>query len=371
MPERRKLVIVLTFILLMVSVVIIRAYPYIGAKGNGMGGAYITLTDDISSVYWNPAGLSGLEGFEVLVEDYYWRGLLKVPVDYRYENEEDLENELEDGNYFHHGIFSHTSQDSTSWLSWLPSTFSAGISWREFGFAVFSNYNCDRNNEVETEISKGGLGVAYKIHEDYALGLSIYSYDARQAYIPIFKEGPAGYCPVIIGSGTGFKVGVIAKPSEYFMLGLVSENNHITSLFRYGPDDDVSYLINKISLGLGFLPIKSIKTEVKLERIFDAESKYDFRFHTGIEYSRELFAFRLGYMNLRKPLKLLPSGRFEISEGEKNHILTVGTSVNWKDFQVNFVWENNTILANPDIKENAIILSLQYRHDFKSNVSND
>ncbi len=34
----------------------------VGARAVGMGGAYVALADDISSIYWNPAGLARLEG---------------------------------------------------------------------------------------------------------------------------------------------------------------------------------------------------------------------------------------------------------------------------------------------------------------------
>lgn len=33
----------------------------VGARGLGMGGAYTALTDDASGLYWNPAGLAGLQ----------------------------------------------------------------------------------------------------------------------------------------------------------------------------------------------------------------------------------------------------------------------------------------------------------------------
>ena len=34
----------------------------VGAKGSSLGGAYTTLVDDVSAIYWNPAGLSYIQG---------------------------------------------------------------------------------------------------------------------------------------------------------------------------------------------------------------------------------------------------------------------------------------------------------------------
>jgi len=36
-----------------------------GARAMGMGGAFVAVADDVTALYWNPAGLAGLEGFQV------------------------------------------------------------------------------------------------------------------------------------------------------------------------------------------------------------------------------------------------------------------------------------------------------------------
>lgn len=39
----------------------------IGARPVGMGGAYVSLSDDADGIFWNPAGISGISTFEVSV----------------------------------------------------------------------------------------------------------------------------------------------------------------------------------------------------------------------------------------------------------------------------------------------------------------
>ncbi len=43
-----------------------------GAAGNAMGGAYVSVTNDLSSIYWNPAGLGYMENNEAFVSIQPW-----------------------------------------------------------------------------------------------------------------------------------------------------------------------------------------------------------------------------------------------------------------------------------------------------------
>ena len=44
----------------------------VGARAMGMGSAYVALADDPTAVYWNPAGLAGAEGAQVVVMHNEW-----------------------------------------------------------------------------------------------------------------------------------------------------------------------------------------------------------------------------------------------------------------------------------------------------------
>ncbi|MCK4513161.1 UPF0164 family protein [bacterium] len=43
-----------------------------GARSVGMGGAYVSLADDGSALYWNPAGLSQTTGMRLDVSHVSW-----------------------------------------------------------------------------------------------------------------------------------------------------------------------------------------------------------------------------------------------------------------------------------------------------------
>lgn len=55
----------------------------IGARPSGMGGAFMAISDDLNAITWNPAGLSGIEGKQILLVHNWWiegtsEGLLAV-----------------------------------------------------------------------------------------------------------------------------------------------------------------------------------------------------------------------------------------------------------------------------------------------------
>ena len=54
-----------------------------GARGMALGGSFSTIVDDVNALYYNPAGLTAMQGPEVALTlmpyfadtDYYWTGL--------------------------------------------------------------------------------------------------------------------------------------------------------------------------------------------------------------------------------------------------------------------------------------------------------
>ena len=44
----------------------------VGARAEGMGGAFSPLADDVNAVYWNPAGLAGVTTQQILLSHTFW-----------------------------------------------------------------------------------------------------------------------------------------------------------------------------------------------------------------------------------------------------------------------------------------------------------
>ncbi|MEX2604216.1 MAG: PorV/PorQ family protein, partial [Gracilimonas sp.] len=46
----------------------------VGTRATGMGGAFVAVSDDASALYWNPAGIAGLEKNEIITAHSRWIG---------------------------------------------------------------------------------------------------------------------------------------------------------------------------------------------------------------------------------------------------------------------------------------------------------
>jgi hypothetical protein len=43
-----------------------------GSRATAMGSAFVAIADDPSALYWNPAGIAGLEGFQAMFDHTFW-----------------------------------------------------------------------------------------------------------------------------------------------------------------------------------------------------------------------------------------------------------------------------------------------------------
>lgn len=50
----------------------------IGARAQGMGSAYVSQANDITSLYWNPAGISQIDGSQVGISHVDWISDVKL-----------------------------------------------------------------------------------------------------------------------------------------------------------------------------------------------------------------------------------------------------------------------------------------------------
>ena len=102
----------------------------VGAKAIATGGAFVALANDASALYWNPAGISGLQNNLVTFTHTYW--------------------------------FANTSHDFAGLILKLGRNHSIGISYTSLSYG---------DMRVRTEIYPEGTGEYFSAN-DYALGLS-------------------------------------------------------------------------------------------------------------------------------------------------------------------------------------------------------
>jgi len=124
----------------------------VGARGIGMGGAYTAITDDISSIWWNPAGLGFLKQKEVMltVVDY------TLDVTYSYAG---AAVPLGDGDIVIGGFFGYLD---------VPDMEITTVSQPEGTGSTFNAYDLQMGGSLAYNFSDrfmGGINVKY-VHQD-------------------------------------------------------------------------------------------------------------------------------------------------------------------------------------------------------------
>lgn len=112
----------------------------VGARAAGMGGAYTALSDGSEASYWNPAGMVGLQGYEVSFSHFAWY--------------QDVTLEQ--------GAFAFALNDRT--------TMAASIIYLNYG--EINGY--DAGNQSIGELTAydwaGGLSLGYRLTDDLSIG---------------------------------------------------------------------------------------------------------------------------------------------------------------------------------------------------------
>jgi long-chain fatty acid transport protein len=226
----------------------------IGTRALGMGGAMVGLADDASAIYWNPAGISNIEGG---FAGFYMTGISPM-ANYSWQ-------------YPNFGI--DVNAETISAIHWAPNffaTYQAG-DWT-FGLGVFvpAGLGVEWNGDDLTQLSGGesfewmtrigvidiAPAVSYKISEQFSLGLTVNIYYAffdlkRPNGIPSPPAPPnsfSQYTEESTGIAVGLTVGAQYKINEMLTLG---------ASFRSKTSVDMSGTAEFPAFGLLGAPTKS------------------------------------------------------------------------------------------------------------------
>jgi len=218
----------------------------VGGRALGMGKAYVSIADDATAPYWNPAGLAHLRQQEVIAQ--------------------------------------YTSLFETTFLSYLGYSrpfFDLGV----FGIGLVDLRSLDfeRTESGPTVLghfneSKDTIFLSYARRQDY-----IYSIPVKLSYGANFKivnQSVLGYS----GTGVGIDVGVISKPIKGLSLGFIVQNilpprlklDEVTDKFpisgRLGASYECGFNVYRYNTS-ATVSIEMDKTEHRKEK-----------FHYGFEY---------------------------------------------------------------------------------------
>ncbi|MCD6471559.1 PorV/PorQ family protein [Candidatus Aerophobetes bacterium] len=216
----------------------------VGARASAMGDAFSAIADDATSIYWNPAGLTQIEGTQLGATHTQW---------------------LEEINYEHLAYVS----------SHRDSAFGLSINWLNTGKIEETtlSYPGGTGNSFEAKSSVVTLAYARKMGESLSLGAGL-KYIGEK----FEKESATSY---------GLDLGGFYKKQKFsFALGV----QNIGNKEKFTEEEDPLPL--NYRLGMAYLLNERIKLALDVNKPLDNEVN----FHTGIEcHLTDTLALRAGY----------------------------------------------------------------------------
>ena len=198
----------------------------VGARGIGLGGAYTAVTDDISSIWWNPAGLGFLEQRELMLTmvDY------TLDLTYSYAA---FATPLGDGNVVVGGFFGYLD---------VPDMEVRTIANPEGTGDLFAAYDLQMGGSLAYNLSDrftGGINVKY-IHQDMYgnMGGSAFAIDAGAIYHTELADRDIKFSFAIQNIGTNI---TMRGPNLIYEVGPENRSGNIPTGYGDFTDDPYAF----------------------------------------------------------------------------------------------------------------------------------
>lgn len=219
-----------------------RNAPYLrlgaGARALGMGGAFVGVADDATAAYWNPAGLTWLNGWEVT--GMYSAGM----------------NVDRTHNYVGVARNSYWGAYAAQWLN----AGTSDIEQRDETGAYLGDFDFS-DNALSLSLAKRWDVASFGITGKYlreSLGAEIEGNDAI--------------------NGFGLDLGMGLEMNDYARLGIAVQN----IAGKLGTIDQVNKIPATLRAGVALMPMEGMTAAFDIEKTRDDE---DYHFHAGGEYA--------------------------------------------------------------------------------------
>ena len=238
-----------------------------GARSSALGGTMVGRADDLSAIFYNPAGLTQLPGFRVMGGV----SLIMPNVDVATRmGPVSTSNHMHDKVFFPpHLYLSYQIPSSPLWLG-------LGV-FSPFGLGVEFNPNWPGQvNNIKTTISSININptVAVKITDYLSVGAGldfmIFTFEMRRI-LPLPLLGPQDTTIKADSLGVGGNVGILVKPTDYLSLGVSWRSQvrqNLQGRATYTPASLLNadaqgkvILPDMIFTGVMFKPMKSLSVE--------------------------------------------------------------------------------------------------------------
>ncbi|MCC6442883.1 MAG: hypothetical protein IT210_05425 [Armatimonadetes bacterium] len=182
------------------------AWADVGVRALGMGGAFVSVADDASAVYWNPAGLVQLKGQEL---------------SYTYNTRQSSRanrNDLEFRDFVNKDIM---LDHFLAYARPVGDKAAFGIQW----ISDKTDYLTRQNFKEYTTQDTVGLSYATKLDEQTSLGLNLRFVNMHQVN---YQQAPLSFGRS--ADGIGFDLGLLRRLSEQWQVGLLLQDMNRTTL---------------------------------------------------------------------------------------------------------------------------------------------
>jgi len=197
--------------------------PEAGAKAMGMGFAFVAQADDPSAIYFNPAGLTQLEGYNFMAGATYvsqpgskFSGITPLTGGQHETERQKALTYLIPNMYF-------TSMNKENGIAWGVGVFvpyGLGQQYKSWSDSIF------RNQTVKIELMTFVLNptIAYKVNEYFSIGAGINYMHGRANLGQTPVLAPLGnlYNLELDGSDDawGYNMGILIKPTQNLRIGV-------------------------------------------------------------------------------------------------------------------------------------------------------
>ena len=270
----------------------------VGSRANGMGSAFVSIADDATAMYWNPAGIAGIDGFEATFCNSKWIGDLgftytgavqslgqlgNIGINATFLTMEEIERTTiaypdGSGEYFDAGCYAV----GLSYARKLTDNFSIGFNTKLINERMYhssaSGFALDIGALFDTQLSGLKLGMCIS---NYGTKMHLDGRDLQVQHD--ISESISGNNDLInarlqtdyFDLPLLFRFGVSMDVLKGFM-----NSNLILSADALHPSDDTEY----INLGAEYKLFNLLSLRVGLKQLFAKDSEQGLTFGGGIHY---------------------------------------------------------------------------------------
>ncbi|MCK4353047.1 hypothetical protein KAW65_06550 [candidate division WOR-3 bacterium] len=336
----------------------------IGAKALGMGGAFISVADDPTAVYWNPAGLTQIDKLTVLATGEFSKG----EVYFTWEWDTIPELFYETSHYFYSLINVVLPTEKVTWCisEYIPYDFYAICK----GLEEYVENECLRKFDVidYRRFYTTTVSMAYKMNPYLSMGINLNYFLKRYGIVNIYEDGEEHTYLIESGHGFGGDIGILYKPHKNLGVGLVTKYNFLPIGGIIGGTKVEETL--PLFVGIGISARASPKILLNADINFTKWNGISFKWggeldnpenvqdmlqqRIGVEYFvKENIALRIGLYN--------EPSLFTTGADRGQVFLTCGIGVKHKHFEFNTALASSRLINPKEKKETNLILSLTYR----------